>query len=278
LSAFQYGEDFRQYLESTGSTKGYKGECWSEYVWFDVDNEDDPQAALHSTRRLAGTILDRYMGLDDDSLLYFFSGTKGYHVGLPLCWDAAPSTDFNRTTRKLAEGIAQLAGVEIDSSIHDKVRLFRAPNSRHPKSGLHKLRLSHDELMQLTLDLIRELAVSPEPFEWPDASPLRCEAAAKDWTEAAAIVKQEAEIKARPRDAADPPKLNRLTREFICEGAEKGGRPVRLFSAAANLAEFGCPAALAHALLTEPALDSGLSPDEVFRQIECGLNHVRGAV
>jgi len=48
-----------------------------------------------------------------------------------------------------------------------------------------------------------------------------------------------------------------------------------LFSAAANLGEFNCPPALAHALLTEAGLDSGLSPSDVRRQIECGLNHVK---
>jgi hypothetical protein len=47
-----------------------------------------------------------------------------------------------------------------------------------------------------------------------------------------------------------------------------------VFSAAANLAEFGCPPALAHALLTESALDSGLAPNDVRRQIECGMSSV----
>ena len=46
-----------------------------------------------------------------------------------------------------------------------------------------------------------------------------------------------------------------------------------MFSAAANLAEFGCPVELAHELLTEAALDSGLSPSETRRQIDCGLSH-----
>jgi len=44
-----------------------------------------------------------------------------------------------------------------------------------------------------------------------------------------------------------------------------------LYSAARNLGEFGCPPALAHALLTEPGLDCGLAPKDVHRQIECGL-------
>jgi hypothetical protein len=48
-----------------------------------------------------------------------------------------------------------------------------------------------------------------------------------------------------------------------------------LFSAAANLAELDCPAVLAHELLTEAALDSGLPPNDVRRQIDCGLEHGR---
>jgi hypothetical protein len=67
--------------------------------------------------------------------------------------------------------------------------------------------------------------------------------------------------------------LNRQTLDFIRDGANVGDRHRLLFSASANLAEFGCPPALAHALLTEPALDCGLSPSEVRRQIDCGLSH-----
>ena len=70
--------------------------------------------------------------------------------------------------------------------------------------------------------------------------------------------------------------MNRLTLDFVRNGATVGDRHRLLFSAAANLAEFGCQAALAHALLTEAALDSGLPPYEVRRQIACGLNAVKG--
>jgi hypothetical protein len=45
-----------------------------------------------------------------------------------------------------------------------------------------------------------------------------------------------------------------------------------LFSAAANLQELNCPAELAHALLTPAARDSGLTPADIRRQIDCGLS------
>ncbi len=278
LSAFCFGEDFRTHLETTGSTRDFGGSCWAPFIWFDIDSPDSPQDALDNARRLAASILDRYRSIDDDDLLLFFSGSKGFHLGLPLVWDAPPSLDFHRVSRRLAEGFAQLAGAKIDASVYDKVRAFRAPNSRHPKTGLHKRRLTHGELMGLSIDGIRQLAKQPEPFEIP-APPAKCEQAAKDWTDAAALVRQEAEAKEQRRAAvADgTPTLNRQTLDFIRDGADTGDRHRLLFSAAANLAEFGCPPALAHALLTEAALDSGLPPSDVRRQIECGLAHVKGA-
>jgi hypothetical protein len=278
LSAFQFGEDFRQHLESTGSTKGFQGLTWSQYLWFDIDNANDPQAALDDARHLVGAILERYSSYDEDGILYFFSGSKGYHAGIPIVWDAPPSLDFHLICRRIAEGISALAKVQIDAGIYDKVRAFRAPNSKHPKTGLHKRRLSHGELMGLSLDRIRQLAASPTPFDLP-TPPAKCERAAADWHAAAALVREEAKGKAERRAAvADgSPRLNRQTFDFIKEGAATGDRHRLLFSAAANLAEFNCPASLATALLTEAALDSGLSPSEVKRQVECGLNYAKGS-
>jgi hypothetical protein len=276
LSAFWFGADSRDHLTQTGSTKGFNGVCWSPHIWWDIDSEDDPQAALDGARRLAATILERYAALDDDSLLLFFSGAKGFHVGLPTFWQPAPSLDFHRVARQFAEGIAQLAGVTIDTSVYDKVRAFRAPNSRDPKTGLHKRRLSFDELTALSLDGIRQLAGRAEPFDLP-APTATSERAAADWQAAITAVSRQSEEKVRRRAAAagGAETLNRLTLDFIRDGANEGDRHRLLFSAAANLAELGCPPALAHALLTEAALDCGLSPSDVRRQIDCGLRHGR---
>jgi replicative DNA helicase len=281
LSAFRFGADFRDYLNTTRSTKGFDGSCWTPFVWFDLDDADDTGRALASARRLAAFILARYTDLDDDALLLFFSGSKGFHVGLPLCWDAAPSPIFHRVTRRLAEGLATGAGVRIDSSVYDKVRAFRAPNSTHPKTGLHKRRLTHDELNGLTLDRIRQLAEHPEPFDLP-APTASSEQAAADWRDAMSAVQKEAEGKAERRAAAlnGTPTLNRMTAAIIRGEVDPERRAVDLFSAAANIGEFPTVEQVAFALLREPGLDAGLPPKEVERQIRSGLDHAakqRGA-
>jgi hypothetical protein len=271
LSAFSFGEDFRELLEREGSVRGFPGPCWAPFVWWDIDREGDLATALKDARTLALSLDGRY-GTHEDDLLIFFSGSKGFHLGLPTAlWTPRPSSTFNKVARSFAEAAAERAGMRTDAGVYDKVRAFRAPNSRHPKTGLHKRRLSLEELLGLTLSRIEELARAPEPFELP-APTYRSDQAA-DWTAAEQRVESQAQARTQVRGSAAGSKLTRQTRDFLCNGAEEGDRHRLLFSAAANLAELGCPPELAHELLSEPALDSGLPPREVHRQIDCGLRH-----
>lgn len=277
LSAFRFGEEFRDRLNATGSTAGYAGECWSDWLWFDLDRPD-PADALTDARRLSNCILARYLSLDDDDLLSFFSGSKGFHIGLPTSlWAPSPSSDYHRISRRLAEGLAAQAGVVIDAGVYDRVRAFRAPNSRHPKTGRYKRWLSGDELLNLSLDKILSLAAEPAPFDVPPP-PASNTQAVTDWASAGRMVAAQTEERAkRQAERGGTPTLNRQTFDYLRNGAEQGDRHRLLFSAAANLAEFGCPLSLAHALLTEVALDTGLTPSEVRRQIDCGHAHGKGA-
>lgn len=271
LSAFTFGDDFCDLLKSTGSVKGFDGACWAAWLWFDIDRTD-LDTALRDARRLALFLVERY-SLDDDAMLIFFSGSKGFHIGLPSSlWAPEPSTMFHRVCRRLAERMAEVVGVMIDTGVYDRVRAFRAPNSRHPKTYLHKRQLSLDELQGLSLDAVRKLAEMPTPFDVPTPPPI-CKQAIADWLAAGELVHQASEAKAKRTTSANgAPALNRQTLAFIREGAAEGDRHRLLYSAARNLAEFGCPPALAHSLLTEPGLDCGLSPSDVRRQVDCGLS------
>lgn len=73
--------------------------------------------------------------------------------------------------------------------------------------------------------------------------------------------------------------MTAFLRRFIRDGElEPDRRAHSTFRAAAELAEL-CEKrgfdALVHALLADAALDSGLSPSEAKRQIDCGLAHGR---
>ncbi len=176
LSAFQFGEDFRRLLLETGSTAGFSGPCWSPWLWWDIDAEE-LHHAHQDTGALAAFLVERY-NVEPGELLIFFSGSKGFHVGLCTgLWSPAPSAEFHRIARRFAENLATAAAVAIDVGVYDKVRAFRSPNSRHPKSGLHKRRLTFDELLE-PLAAILELAKTPAPFDVPTVTKTSDQAAA----------------------------------------------------------------------------------------------------
>jgi hypothetical protein len=274
LSAFVFGDDFRQHIESTETTRGFSGWTWAPWLWLDIDR-DDLTEATHDTRRMACWLVERFV-LSGDELLIFYSGRKGYHIGVPTgLWDAQPAVDFHLVCRAMAEALAAECRLAIDSGVYDRVRAFRAPNSRHPKTGLHKRVLMLEELLSLRVERIAELAATPEPFDVPARVASNAQAT-RDWQVAMdSVARRQAMAVQRRQLGTVPSALNRATLEFIREGAQAGDRHRMLFAAAANLASFGCSPELAWALLSESALDSGLPPGEVRRQIECGLRHVQ---
>ena len=214
------------------------------------------------------TLIEKY-DLRDEDLLVFFSGSKGFHVGLPTAlWDPEPSKVFHKTAKAFAIARAEEAGVTVDTGVYDKVRAFRAPNSRHPKTRLHKRWFTIDELIRLSVDGIQKHSEVPYPVVLPkEVEPN--DTAIKDWETVCRFLEQESvSIGGHP----ELPSLNRRTMDFIREGAPQGQRHLRLFSAAANLAEFQCSEDLAFALLEETARDTGLPPKEVKQTISDALS------
>ncbi|MBK9119098.1 MAG: DNA primase [Phycisphaerales bacterium] len=290
LSAFTFGGDFAEHLRNTGSTRGFAGACWAPWLWFDIDRAPTAggiDAALQDARKLAVALSDRY-GVDDAAQLWFYSGAKGFHAGIPAAlWAPAPSTDFHRVARRLAETIAEAAAVIIDAGVYDKVRAFRGPNSRHPGTGRHKVRLTTDELMHLSAAAILDRAEKPAPFDLPDVPADSADFLVAHWDTAAGQVREQTEAAAQRRaavtDGDGTTKLNKLTLDFIRNGAAPGaigagdenrqrgaGRHRLCYSAAANLAELGAPLPLCFSLLEESALDCGLPPADVRRAVENG--------
>lgn len=287
LSAFQFAADLRGRVDEYGhvDVRAFDGVCWSPWLWFDIDREGELAQAAIDAGRLAGSLVERYR-LDERDLLVFFSGAKGFHVGLPTAlWSPEPSAAFNRIARRMAERLAETAHVAIDTGVYDKVRPFRAPNSRHAKTGLYKRRLSLDEVTLLSVDAVVKLAAEPEPFDlptpraaWHDGNDAGAIAAKADWQAAGLAVEQGDAAQAQRHAANGGVTLNRVTLEIIRDGttlgtpARNGDRHRLLYSAARNLAECGAPAALVFDLLTESGLDSGLTPSDVRRQIQCGID------
>ncbi len=272
LSHFVFSDEFRQHLATTGSTAGYTGPTWLQWLVFDIDVEGDILEALRQARCLAAWLVDRFK-LEPDELMFFYSGSKGFHVLVPSSlWDGQPAANFHDYARRFAETLAINADVKIDSGIYARVNLLRAANSKHRKTGRYKVQLRYDELLNLKPEAILEIAAEPREGWIPEPVPINSEAA-ECWREIVKLVDEEHSATTERRSSNGAAKLNPTTRAVLIEGSFVGDRHRELFSSAANLAEFGSVEELAIALLMPCGLNSGLTRSDVQRQIECGLKH-----
>jgi hypothetical protein len=273
LSAFAFPNVMRDLINATDSTAGYDGPVGVPFLNFDLDRADLDDA-IRDARKLAAYLADRYAA----DPLACFSGSKGFHVMMPMGRAVEPSPDAHRTAKALAVRLAGEVGVTIDQGVYDRVRLWRAINSRHTKTGLHKVAVELDDLMHMDADAVRRHAVEPIPIDLPaspSAVPVRL---ATDWLDAVRQVGHDDQ--ARRERATGPGRETRLnpgTRDLILDpgGIAVGERHRAIFSAAANLAGFDSIDDLVAAVLTDPALDTGLPPSEVARQIRSGIAHAR---
>ena len=250
-------------------------------MWFDVDR-DKPSGGVEQAIADAGrliAVLEERFAVPNEYLLPFISGGKGCHVGLPTAlWMPEGSTTFHLVAREFASRIAVAAGVAIDAGIYDRVRAFRAPNSRHPKTGLHKRYVPPEQFQLLTLEDAMTLASKPAPFELPDmATSFLLPALDAEWQAAAdTVMRNQAALEERRRDiesGASAVRVNRHTLDLINgEPIAVGDRHRLIYAAARNLSEAGAPLHLVRELLREPALNTGLPPREVDRQLDCGFN------
>jgi hypothetical protein len=279
-TVYQYpAAEYRAHLRRVGSPKGYDGPAACCRLVWDIDRDNDLGAALADARTLVRFLFDRYGAHADAGLGAYFSGAKGFHVTLVALPGFHPLHHVPAVVKLLCLGVAREAGLRVDPSVYDRQRLFRLPNTRHPRTGLHKRLLSFDELFRLDAGRIRELASHPAGFAVP-AVKEDCERLAEDWIEAerqAASAAPAVGCRVGRRVSPSPcPVVPDFVRRFIgFEEIQDPGRAVTLFRCAAALAEAGTPPAVVRGLLEEPALKSGLEPGEVAKQLAAGIDRGR---
>ena len=156
ISMFRFLEELEDHCQKTGSVRGNDNMlCYCDYLWFDIDDQDLAKAQKR-TIELILRIESQY----DITPVVCFSGSKGFHIGIPSgSFNSQPRPDLPRIFKKMAQRIA--GDIKIDTAIYEKNRLWRLPDSINAKSGLYKIRISHEELAKLDVDAIKEKAISP---------------------------------------------------------------------------------------------------------------------
>ena len=146
------------------SVSGYRGTKYADYLPFDFDDRQDLGRALDVARKFAASLQANWE-VAPDSLLYWFSGCKGFHIAVPgsLFGFFTPSPDLNQRLKALAGSL--VGDLPYDGQIYDANRLLRMENTRHSESGLYKVRLTSAECLILGVDAIRNLAIAPRDVD-----------------------------------------------------------------------------------------------------------------
>lgn len=162
ITVFRFPQEYLEHRKQFGSVSGYAGPAFADYLPIDIDRENDLDAARRAALKVAVTIHEMF-GVREDQVRYYFSGAKGYHLLIPtvLMGDVKPSEHLPAAFRTMALGIAEMAEETIDSAIYDVNRLFRLPDTQHPKSGLFKVELTWEEFSTLDISAHRRLAEKP---------------------------------------------------------------------------------------------------------------------
>lgn len=137
-------------LEPRDSFVSYQGkaECALGSVVFDFDHE-----LLEQAQKDAITLY-QHLNLDETNSHIFFSGQKGFHIYVSAYYLNLEhsTTSTPRQCGLLAEKL-KLIAPSLDLSIYKPAQKFRAPGSKHPKTGLYKTQISFEQLSGNTSEL-----------------------------------------------------------------------------------------------------------------------------
>lgn len=145
-------------------------------LYFDMDNKHDPGVALTEAGRLVEYLQQH---LSDDALRIYFTGEKGFHIEAEaMALGLGPMGDLPGFFRYIANGLVdELKLTSVDFVVYEPRRMWRLPNSKHQKTGLHKVHLLPADLKR-SLEEIKEIAREPDTYVVPDQ---KFEAKANEW-------------------------------------------------------------------------------------------------
>lgn len=159
VSLYRYTEAHKAQLEASGTLSGIR-DTTTNNLYFDFDSKPDPitkELDLESARLEAIEVANRLItsGFEEDEIGCYFTGGKGFSIEI--------ETNEFITPDKFKAVVFDVAGdlKTFDGVVNDPNRIVRIANTRHQNSGLYKIPLTPEELINLTIPEIKLLAKNP---------------------------------------------------------------------------------------------------------------------
>ena len=126
--------------------------------YLDFDDEDNFETVREDAIKAISylKVVFKIENVKDDINIYF-SGNKGIHLIVSAdLLGIEPNKNLNEIFKTIAEAISVFTpNKTLDLRIYDRKRMFRIPGSIHEKTGLHKIQITYDELLDATPEEIK---------------------------------------------------------------------------------------------------------------------------
>lgn len=151
-SLFLYNENHKKVLEEKGTLSGVSDPVTNR-LYFDFDDKADPEIARQDAIETANRLLAK--GIPEEAIKAYFSGNKGYNIEVSINQFLSPE-QFGAIVDNVAGDLKTF-----DPVVRDPQRIVRVAGTKHQSSGLFKIQLDPEELLNLTTDEIKQLAKKP---------------------------------------------------------------------------------------------------------------------
>jgi len=156
LSCFTYDDDIITYMEQhSGSTSGYNGNVYSNWLYIDVDMKLEPnkiysdEELKEKALRFSTAIRPFVQALEENKIMHhqYASGRKGMHFYIPMAYIKVPDELKNRADRvnKLFANMVKKwfpsMAEFIDMAPYAINTTFRMPFTAHNKTGALKTKV-----------------------------------------------------------------------------------------------------------------------------------------
>lgn len=140
------------------------------YLDLDIDNiEEDYNKLIRDLKILIHKLVTEFHVEQNDIQIYF-SGSKGFHLIISEnIFGFEPGRTLNKDLKKVAIYLKAYTLTKcIDTKIYDYKRLFRINNTINSKTGLYKVKVLYNDLINMSYDELIEYASKPKDIESDD--------------------------------------------------------------------------------------------------------------
>ncbi len=158
-SLFSLNKDILDHVKDKKSVTGYEGRVSARIVWIDFDDAKNLPRVKENVSKFLTKLLDDY-GVNPETVHIYFSGNKGFHIGIPAKMIGIEGESSDTLPAEISKFVKAISdGIEcVDYKIYNHTRIFRLPYSLNAKSGMYKIGLPFRGFHYSSIEQIKEYA------------------------------------------------------------------------------------------------------------------------